>query len=95
MSVYGAGSWGASMPSAYGRKNTLRLIGPAPMLVSDGLYAIIEAFVAAGKSVWSGFRADLKAPRHQHLIMAYVGIAYVVIAYIVMAYIVLVCIPTA
>ena len=64
------------------------------------LYAIIEAFVAAGKSVWSGFRTDLKAPRHQHTVMAYVVIAYVMIAYIVMAHIVMahivsVCIPTA
>ena len=62
------------------------LLLPAPMLVSDGLYALIDAFVAAGKSVWSGFRADLKAPRHQHIVMAHVVIAYIVIAYGVMAY---------
>ena len=36
------------------------LLLPAPMLVSDRLFAAISAFVRGGGSVWVGFRADLK-----------------------------------
>eukprot|EP00403_Amphidinium_massartii_P002605 CAMPEP_0178377090 /NCGR_PEP_ID=MMETSP0689_2-20121128/3739_1 /TAXON_ID=160604 /ORGANISM="Amphidinium massartii, Strain CS-259" /LENGTH=695 /DNA_ID=CAMNT_0019997133 /DNA_START=81 /DNA_END=2165 /DNA_ORIENTATION=- len=41
------------------------LLLPAPMLTSDALVQHLAAFVEAGKSLWVGFRADLKDERSQ------------------------------
>mmetsp|Transcript_30123 Transcript_30123/g.54953 ORF Transcript_30123/g.54953 Transcript_30123/m.54953 type:complete len:773 (-) Transcript_30123:81-2399(-) len=41
------------------------LLLPAPMLTTDSLVEHLTAFVEAGKSLWLGFRADIKDERSQ------------------------------
>jgi len=41
------------------------LLMPAPMLTTDSLVQQLTAFVEAGKSLWLGFRADVKDERSQ------------------------------